>query len=384
MNIRFDSIDIGNDALKGFFNGLNAENKVYIPNIIAEVEERTIVEYEKKILNGLHVEITSSALQTKGGKYVVGELATKFDDNNELTHESDKYNNDQSVILLLTAVAYDAALNIQSTENTVDVSVYLSTGLPLSEIKHKKDFRKKLKNSTHEVKFLQTPKLEGITVNITFNEVLVNPEGFSAYVDLMMNQDGSERNVELQGKDIMINDIGGLSTDTAIIMSDGSIDNTNSKGIQEGVSPYLDKIIEQVENEYKYTFKSRKELVDILTGIVPEDKNHIYVKSNRTSIENFIKPILHKLAVAEYKHLSRVWEQVPSIRTAYLIGGGALILKDYINAINEEKHKFALRYIDNADDSIWMIARAYFKILSTWCATKGIEMPTEKVKVTNE
>ncbi|CUB08941.1 hypothetical protein BN2127_JRS1_00725 [Bacillus cereus] len=382
MNIRFDSIDIGNDALKGFFNGLNAENKVYIPNIIAEVEKRPIVEYEKKILNGLHVEITSSALQTKGGKYVVGELATKFEDNNELTHESDKYNNDQSVILLLTAVAYDAALNIQSTENTVDVSVYLSTGLPLGEIKHKKEFRKKLKNSTHEVKFLQTPKLEGITVNITFNEVLVNPEGFSAYVDLMMNQDGSERNVELQGKDIMINDIGGLSTDTAIIMGDGSIDNTNSKGIMEGVSPYLDKIIEQVESEYKYTFKSRKELIDVLTS--KEEKNHIYVKSNRTSIEHIVKPILHKLAVAEYKHLSRVWDKVPSIRTSYQIGGGALILKDYLNAINEEKHKFALRYIDNADDSIWMIARAYFKILSTWCATKEIEIPTDKVKVTTE
>lgn len=384
MNIRFDSIDIGNDALKGFFNGLNSENKVYIPNIIAEVDERPIVEYEKKILNGLHVEITSSALQTKGGKYVVGELATKFEDNNELTHESDKYNNDQSIILLLTAVAYDAALSIQPVENKIDVNVYLSTGLPLGEIEHKKQFRQKLKNTTHEVTFLKTPKLEGITVNITFSEVLVNPEGFSAYVDLMMNEDGSDRNKELQGKDIMINDIGGLSTDTAVIMGDGSIDNTNSKGIPEGVSPYLDEIIEKVQKDYKYTFKSRKELVDILTSTVPEDKNHIYVKSNRTSIEHIVKPILHKLAVAEYKHLSRVWDKVPSIRTSYQIGGGALILKDYLNAINEEKHKYALRYIENADDSIWMIARAYFKILSTWCATKGIEMPTEKVKVTNE
>lgn len=70
----------------------------------------------------------------------------------------------------------------------------------------------------------------------------MNTEGFSAYIDLMMNEDGSDRNVELQGKDIMINDIGGLSTDTAVILSDGSIDNTNSKGIPEGVSPYLMKL----------------------------------------------------------------------------------------------------------------------------------------------
>ncbi|WP_426981359.1 ParM/StbA family protein [Bacillus pseudomycoides] len=382
MNTRFDAVDIGNDALKGFFNGL--ENKIYIPNVIKEVEERTVVEYEKNILDGLHVEITSSALQTKGGKYVVGELATTFDNNDELTHESDKHNNDQSVILLLTAVAYDAALNIQPIENTVDVSINLSTGLPLGEIEHKKLFRKKLKNTTHEVKFLKTPKLENITVNISFNEVLVNAEGFSAYVDLMMNEDGSERNVELQGKDIMINDIGGLSTDTAVIMGNGSIDNNNSKGIPEGVSPYLDEIIETIRDEYKYNFKSRKELVDILTSPISEEKNHIYVKSNRTSIEKIVKSKLNTLAMAEYKHLSKVWDKVPSIRTAYLIGGGALILKDYINAINEEKHKFALRYIDNADDSIWMIARAYYKILSTWCATKRIEMQTDKIKVTNE
>ncbi|MGH0789845.1 ParM/StbA family protein [Bacillus cereus] len=380
MNLRFDAVDIGNDALKGFFSGLEKENKVYIPNVIAKVEDRTVVEYEKNILHGLHVEITSPALDSKGGKYVVGNLASQYEENDELTQASDKYNNDQSIVLLLTAVAYDAALHLTPEENIIDVDVYLSTGLPLGEAEHRKEFSKKLKSVSHNVKFLKTPKLEGITVNVNFKHVLVNTEGFSAYIDLMMNEDGSDRNVELQGKDIMINDIGGLSTDTAVILSDGSIDNTNSKGIPEGVSPYLDEIIEKVQKEFKYTFKSRRELVDIITGKVPEDKNHIYVKSNRTPIEDIVLPILRKLAVAEYKHISRVWDKVPSIRASYQIGGGALILKDALIEINNTNHKFALRFIDSADDSVWMIARAYYKILSTYCAQKGIEMPKSNIE----
>ncbi|GAA3315855.1 hypothetical protein GCM10020331_011720 [Ectobacillus funiculus] len=92
----------------------------------------------------------------------------------------------------------------------------------------------------------------------------------------------------------MINDIGGLSTDTAIITADGSIDNTNSKGVSEGVSPYLDEIIESVYNQYKYTFKSRRELIEIITSEDPEERNHIFVKSNRTSIDHIVNPILQK------------------------------------------------------------------------------------------
>ena len=57
------AIDIGNDALKGYLGDLT--NKIYIPNVIAEVKEREIVEMEKNPLNALHVEITSSALKVK-------------------------------------------------------------------------------------------------------------------------------------------------------------------------------------------------------------------------------------------------------------------------------------------------------------------------------
>lgn len=60
---RFVSIDIGNDAVKGFLG--DVENRIYIPNVIADLKDREIVEMEKESINALHVEITSSALKQK-------------------------------------------------------------------------------------------------------------------------------------------------------------------------------------------------------------------------------------------------------------------------------------------------------------------------------
>src|SRR4051812_841330 len=254
------SIDIGNDALKGFLGEL--DNQIHIPNVIAQVRDREIVEMEKNPLNGLHVEIVSSALKSKHGKFAVGKLAAKYPDNDELTPEMDKSDSDQPVILLLTALAYDAVNHFPEEEGVIEASYYLSTGLPLDETKSgkAKDFRKKLKTAQHEIRFLKTPSLEGKIVRIKFEQILVNTEGFAAFVDLTTNDNGSTKNEELIGKTILINDIGGLSTDSAIITAEAEVDNEFSNGIKRGVSTYLDNIIRKVYSKHKYTIKSRQTL----------------------------------------------------------------------------------------------------------------------------
>lgn len=372
MQERLISIDVGNDSVKSFAGSF--EDRIYIPNVIARVEKnRRVVEWEKDPLNGLHVEITSSALKRKNGTYAVGKLATQYHNNEELEADSEKSENDQSIIMLLTTLAFDAVQNFDETDGVIEASYYLSTGLPLEETEKKEAFKKKLKGSTHEVRFLKTPQYEGKVVQIKLKEALINTEGFAAYMDLMMNEDGSDRNQELQGKTIMINDIGGLSTDTAIILADGTIDNTNSSGLNEGVSSYLDEIIDRVYKEFKYPIKTRRELIDSITHPDPEERNHLYVKSNRTSIDHIVNPVMEKLALIEHSQINRLWNAVPSIRYAYNIGGGSLILRPFIEKINSEESKYALKFV-SGEDSLWMIARSYFKILGLWCKKKGIEI----------
>lgn len=141
---RFVSIDIGNDAVKGYLGDI--ENKIYIPNVIADLKDREIVEMEKEPLNALHVEITSSALKQKNGSFAVGKLASKYPNNDELTPEQDKSESDQPVILLLTTLAYDAIGKFEEKEDIIEATYYLSTGLPLDETKKgkAKEFRKNL------------------------------------------------------------------------------------------------------------------------------------------------------------------------------------------------------------------------------------------------
>jgi len=372
--MRLASIDIGNDALKGYFGSL--EKQLYIPNIIAQAEDRSIIDMEKTPLDALHVEVNSSILKENNRKIVVGKLATKYPNNDELKPNQDKSESDQPILLLLTALAYDAVQNVQEDEdNVIQATYYLSTGLPLDETKRgkNKEFRKKLKSGQHQVKFLKTPEFEGKTVRIQFEQVIVNTEGFAAYMDLTTDHDGSVKNQDLLGKTILINDIGGLSTDSAIITKDTQVDNINSDGIKKGVSTYLDSIIRKVRSEHQYTIKTRRDLVEIITNEDPEEQNCIWKYGNRISIKNIVDDELSALAKEEYKLLQDLWISVPDIRLAYQIGGGAVVLRPYLQEINEAGQQFPLRFV-KPDDSVWMIARAYFKILIMYCQSKKINV----------
>ncbi|MGG4037848.1 ParM/StbA family protein [Heyndrickxia ginsengihumi] len=378
--VRFVSIDIGNDAIKGFLG--NLENRIYIPNVIAQANDREIVEMEKNPLNALHVEITSSALKNKNGSFTVGKLASKYPNNDELTPDQDKADSDQPIVMLLTTLAYDAVNHFPEEDGIIEATYYLSSGLPLDETKKGKAkyFRKKLKTAQHEVKFLKTPSLEGKVVHIKFEQILVNTEGFAAFVDLTTNRDGSIKNEELIGKTILINDIGGLSTDSAIITAESEVDNEYSNGIKRGVSTYFDNIIRKVYTKHKYTIKSRRTLVEIITNNDPEEQYHIWVDGNRVSIKEIIDEELYVLAKEEYKLIKDMWRNVPDIRLSYQIGGGSLILKPYLSKINQTDKNYPLRFVSE-DDSIWMIARAYFKILLMYLQSKGVSIEAAATKV---
>lgn len=371
---RLAAIDIGNDAVKGYVGNLDTE--IYIPNVIAEIgPTREIIEYEKNILDGLHVEIISGALKRGKGIFAVGKLASGNLYNDELTVDSEKSESDQAIVMLLTALAYDAVSNFPETNVIIEANYFLSTGIPLSETKKKKrkSFKEKLVSHHHEVKFLDTPEIGGKKVRVKFSDVIVSTEGHAAMIDLTTNNDGSLRNEDLTKMKVLINDIGGLTTDSAIINIDGSIDNLHSEGIKEGVSPYLDKIMDRVFREYGYQFSSRRQLVDVITAESTEEKNHIWLKGNRHSIKHIVDETLILLAKEEYKHIKLIWLQVPDIRVAYLIGGGALVLKPYIEELNAKEEKYPMRFVSHKE-SIWIIARAYYKLLIIYLNQKGINV----------
>ncbi|WP_249869437.1 ParM/StbA family protein [Oceanobacillus saliphilus] len=386
---RIAAVDVGNDALKGNFGKL--ENELYIPNVIApDLEDRPVIGIEeldqKDVLENIHIRVHSPALDENNIIYRVGNLATKTSNSEELDPGSSKSEEDQTLIMLFAALALDAVStdDFMEKNGVTDATYTLGTGLPLREVKEGKDvgYRSQLLGSVHQVEFLVTPKHQGKKVNIKFDEVKVYPEGFAAYVNLIMDNDLKVINKELIDKQILIQDIGGLSTDIAVIRN-RNVDDDKAQGFNLGVSESLEAIREEIRSKHGVELDSRRDVVDIITR--KNDRHHIMVKGSRTNVHDITDHILLELAKKEYRFLRNVWAKNSQSEICYFVGGGSAVLKDYIKALNNKLDGYNIEFFEDENESIWMMANAYYKLICDFIqkAEKGSkkeEKVTSKAK----
>ncbi|WP_394140516.1 Alp7A family actin-like protein [Cytobacillus oceanisediminis] len=370
-NSRIAAVDVGNDSIKAIFGKMDAE--LNIPNVIArDVEDRPVIGIEeldsKDPLEGIHIRVHSPALKENNAIYRVGHLATKSDNATELDPGSSKSEEDQTLVMLFAALALDAVQKDGSTGfkksgNVIDSNYTLGTGLPLREVKEGKDagYRSKLLGSVHQVEFLVTPKYQGLKVNIKFDEVKVYPEGFAAYINLVMDNNLNIINKDLIDKRILIQDIGGLSTDIAVIKN-RNVDDDKAQGFNLGVSEALESIREEIRSKHGVELDSRRDVVEIITK--KNDRNHIMVKGSRTSVHDITDRILLDLAKKQYRLLRNVWQKNSQTEICYFVGGGSIVLKDYLKTLNNNLDGYNIDFFEDEKESIWMMANAYYKLIS--------------------
>jgi plasmid segregation protein ParM len=386
---RIAAIDVGNDSVKALFG--KDDYELYIPNVIArDTEDRPVIGIEelndKDPLEGIHIRVHSPALKDNNIIYRVGNLATKSDSPNELDPGSSKSEEDQTLVMLFTSLALDAVREKNSgifkkTNNVIDANYTLGTGLPLREVKEGKDvgYRSQLIGSVHQVEFLVTPKYQGLKVNIKFDEVKVYPEGFAAYINLVMDKDLNIINRDLIDKRILIQDIGGLSTDVAVIKN-RNVDDDKAQGFNLGVSESLEAIREEIRTKHGVELDSRRDVVEIITR--KNDRNHIMVKGSRTSVHEITDRILFELAKKQYRHLRNVWLKNSQTEICYFVGGGSMVLKEYIKTINNSLDGYNIEFFEDEKESIWMMANAYYKLISDFVRRNNKE--TKETKDTKQ
>ena len=365
------SIDAGFDGLKAIFGGLKGD-KMYIPNVVYRMDRKeSLGTGEGDPLQELHVKVTSDQLK-ESGVYAVGELASRNILADESSIQDRKGESDRTLIVLLTAIALDAVKN--NNEDEINVEYLLSTGLPMDESKvegSRTAFADKIKNGRHIVEFITTPRYAGKVVTISFKDVFVNTEGYAAMVNLTMDDDYKPMNVELLKKNVLIDDMGGNTTDFAVIRN-GQIDSEYSTGIPLGIGPSLDDIMADVYTEHRFRFKTRRELV---ANIIADSDNYI-IRPQGQVIS--IKPIVDKhfkiLAEDHYNQLQRVWSKVGNIHSVEAVGGTAFMIKDFLNQINKDRYNFELNFSENAEESLWCIAKAYQKLLFLKAKKLGYEL----------
>ncbi|KAA9014507.1 ParM/StbA family protein [Niallia endozanthoxylica] len=383
-NSRIAAIDVGNDSIKAIFGKL--EYELNIPNIIArDVEDRPVIGIEeldsKNPLDGIHVRVHSPALKENNVIYRVGNLATKSNNTTELDPGSSKSEEDQTLIMLFTTLAMDAVRDenaniFRKNGNVIDARYTLGTGLPLREVKEGKDagYRSRLVGNVHQVEFLITPKYQGIKVNLKFDEVKVYPEGFAAYINLVMDNNLNIINKDLIDKRILIQDIGGLSTDIAVIKN-RNVDDDKAQGFNLGVSESLEQIREEIRKKHGVELDSRRDVVEILTK--KHDRNHIMVKGSRTSVHDITDRILLDLAKKQYRLLRNTWQKNSQTEICYFVGGGSNVLKDYLKALNNSLDGYNIDFFEDEKESIWMMANAYYKLITDFIR----KQEKEKAKV---
>ncbi|GHH98039.1 ParM/StbA family protein [Neobacillus kokaensis] len=378
---RLAAVDVGNDSIKAIFGDLDYE--LNIPNIIArDTEDRPIIGIEeldtKDPLDGIHIKVHSPALKENNVIYRVGNLAAKSDNTSELDPGSSKSEEDQTLIMLFATLALDAVnQDFPKNKNIIDANYTLGTGLPLREVKEGKDagYRSKLLGSVHQVEFLVTPKYQGLKVNIKFNEVKVYPEGFAAFINLVMDNNLKIINKDLIDKRILIQDIGGLSTDIAVIKN-RNVDDDKAQGFNLGVSESLEAIREEIRKKHGVELDSRRDVVDIITR--KNNRNHIMVHGSRTSVHDITDRILMELAKKEYRLLRNVWAKNSQTEICYFVGGGSHVLKDYLKTINNNLDGYNIEFFEDDKESIWMMANAYYKLITDFVRR------TEKPKAAEE
>ena len=368
---RICAVDVGNDSVKALFGKLDYE--LNIPNVIAvSTEDRPVIGIEelndKDPIEGIHMKVHSPALNENNIIYRVGSLATKSDNATELDPGSNKSEEDQTLVMLFASLALDAVREENSdifkkNNNVIDANYTLGTGLPLREVKEGKDvgYRSQLLGSVHQVEFLVTPKYQGLKVNIKFDEVKIYPEGFAAYINLVMDNNLSIINRDLIDKNILIQDIGGLSTDVAVIKN-RNVDDDKAQGFNLGVSEALESIREEIRLKHGVELDSRRDVVDIITR--KNDRNHIMVNGSRTSVHDITDRILLDLAKKEYRHLRNIWQKNSQTEICYFVGGGAIVLKEYIKTLNNNLNGYNIEFFEDEKESIWMMANAYYKLIS--------------------
>ncbi|MGD6834211.1 ParM/StbA family protein [Sutcliffiella halmapala] len=368
---RIAAVDVGNDSIKAIFGHLDSE--LNIPNVVArDIEDRPVIGIEeldnKDPLDGLHVRLHSPALKDNNAIYRIGNLATKSNNATELDPGSSKSEEDQTLIMLFATLALDAVnarneKHFTRNKNVIDANYTLGTGLPLREVKEGKDagYRSKLLGSVHQVEFLITPKYQGLKVNIKFDEVKVYPEGFAAYINLVMDNNANIINKDLIDKRILIQDIGGLSTDIAVIKN-RNVDDDKAQGFNLGVSEALEQIREEIRSKHGVELDSRRDVVEIITK--KNDRNHIMVRGSRTSVHDITDRILLDLAKKQYRLLRNVWLKNSQTEICYFVGGGATVLKDYLKTLNNSLDGYNIDFFEDEKESIWMMANAYYKLIA--------------------
>lgn len=379
------SMDVGTSQLRVIPGG-RTDHLFTIPNVIKEYGEEMIIgdENTSELLNDMRVEIESPIFDKKY-RLLVGHNAAIRAHNDERPLDVEKYENDQTYIMILTGVAYQAVKSIAPTNGLIKVRHILSTVLPMNEAtnpKKKEVFIKRLEDNIHFVKFVDTSKYKNTTVEIKFEKVIVNSEGHLAHLrlcELKLQELGLERFAQWKAGKIGLGDLGDYSSDVSGF-NGGRVESAWCEFYPYGAAHVQEELLKWIhsESKVKKQYNSRYELNEILFHPDP-NKRYIVRKGNIwDSVEEPLREIAENYCKNYMDMLNDQFNRA-DYDEFYLVGGGAAFLRPYITKLNggeRTQGKFPIYFIDDPLESRLMIVKGCEVVKTKYKQATGIVVPT--------
>ncbi|SHF78679.1 plasmid segregation protein ParM [Caldanaerobius fijiensis DSM 17918] len=357
-------IDIGNDSIK-----IKAkDNEINIMNLISAGYNRRVFGQEMGHLSNL----LDVSIESKGkdlGRYFIGGLAFKENrgDMIEKSRGETKAESDTTYIMILASLAYA----LYDENNPVKKEyVTLGAGLPTEEYFNDRllDLFKSRLKGTHKVTF-HSPNFKGAQITIIIDRVEVIPEGTSAALSILYDDKGrfKEKYEHLRDKLILIIDIGSLTVDVST-MENGTFIGKGFFGINKGIADPLNSILLDLKNSYGYE-TSRHKLDYYLRryGFIEFSGNKISLtEMAERHFEDFTRVMANQI----YKELDMHGLNINDVHTAFIVGGGAITLKNYL-----DKYLHFSR-LEFAENPLMANAEGYLKSIS-FIAASGEEEKKE-------
>lgn len=336
--------DAGNNGLKLWVEG---ENPIQIPTVYSYYTGETteLMDLDdipkEELINNIDITINSKALSLNGERYIIGEKVLNDNINGtELENKSDKSKDEIPVLVTLAGLTIHA-IKKEYDKEKIEVAYDLSVALPVSTIT-----QESAKNhaerfiGTHEVIY-HHPSGRNISITIKIDFCKCLPEGAAGAWGVVFDEKGSliERKIEIDDKVIKTNfqdktllhfDIG--SGTSEIVVTKGVQFNPRlSEGLNYGVKATINDIIKRWNRVHpRKTIDSTAEFNEIYF-----DQEH----PRHNDLMNASKTSLMQLANQISSSIINKIDDLKDDPFVFIYGGGAIILKDYLQQILKNKER---------------------------------------------
>ncbi|MBE7123675.1 ParM/StbA family protein [Bacillus cereus] len=359
--------DNGNSTQKLILNNkYYSQQNIYVKDKPKKETDREPMSFVPNLLDNLHVNIISSQVKTTGDLYVGKKaLSSNKIPNNMSINLGRKHKEDLPVIntlALIAGVALQESIELTNDiPESVKVTCNMATALPLLEWDNTTSdiFSKRFINDEQPHKVNVYLGNLNVTVEITFKNTIVIPEGIAALYSLVQDENSYYREGEIfkefieeyglqefTGEDIINMRRKKLDLD----IGDGTIefpvtqgylpDTTLSSGKPWGIGKIVDLALPEFIEQYGFEDLSRQEFMTMVTDtsdsyhIEAKAKFYEYTEDHVDLIVRYVRDLINKSRKA--------------FELIVVYGGGSILLKDALYpALKElaEESKAKVLYI---------------------------------------